>query len=336
MQPRMNYLERLNVLFQGKRWTFNEPEEFQMFLLEWPDQTEGLIFKYRTQVKHGDWRRRAMMGLASHYISICVVCLYILWRIQQEAEMLSMNMFKKLCEEMLFPIFQVIWSPLLTVKTHSLNMLCTTFHWAQDCTLWLLKHLRTEVRLPLLSWAQGAYYGLVSFHQKTKGTDVIRQIILQHLFFTCLWGCLHVCREMVIQGIQAMCAHGFWFLYDSRTWWAPLSAPDSLEACPYSFSSTGIPLSQRFPGPDPSTLSWRSLDSASLSSLVVHRNVGEQTRTCSFESPGVFPTLRCQNKRTRITSPWKEALAHHLKRVCLLLLLLFLYDLMVLHGQVRK
>ncbi|XP_074058436.1 uncharacterized protein LOC141499684 [Macrotis lagotis] len=37
MQPRMNYPARLNVLFQGKRWTFNEPGEFQMFLLEWPE-----------------------------------------------------------------------------------------------------------------------------------------------------------------------------------------------------------------------------------------------------------------------------------------------------------
>ena len=37
LQPRINYPAKLSMLFQARRWTFNEISDFQIFLMKRPE-----------------------------------------------------------------------------------------------------------------------------------------------------------------------------------------------------------------------------------------------------------------------------------------------------------
>lgn len=131
----------------------------------------------------------AMANMASHSLSVYLLGLSILWySSMQLGGGLALILTCKLCMEVLLPIQQALWQPLIIARTWGLQRLATLIHRTR-CGI--LRLLRWEAGLVLLSVAQWAYYGLASFrYENSKALKKLLWAVLQQVTVSLLVRCL--------------------------------------------------------------------------------------------------------------------------------------------------
>lgn len=104
---------------------------------------------------------------------------------------LTLILARKPCMEMLLPIQRVLWQPLTIAWGWGLQQLTTLMHGAHYCILQLLRHMKWEANLFLLSMAQWAYCSPSSFHhENSKTVELLLRAVLKQVAVSLLLRCL--------------------------------------------------------------------------------------------------------------------------------------------------
>lgn len=268
----------------------------------------------------------ALASVASHCLSVCMLGLCLLCCSSlQVGGRLTLILARKLCVEVLLPLQRALWQPLTVAQSWGLQLLATLIHRAPCCVLRLLRHLRWEAGLALLSVAQWAYYGLADFHQEnSKVLGLLLRAVLQQVAVSLLVRCLD--KLWVAMGWVARAKPGSGL---QPLEWARLcrEASKDLDAITTVLPATTVPFSQRFPGPDPATLSRLPPASISLCLVVADKDTskGEGGRGCATSKVPI--STRFQSHRTSkmaFRSSSKQALAQQVKATCVLIILLYI------------
>ncbi|KAF5928110.1 hypothetical protein HPG69_017650 [Diceros bicornis minor] len=269
----------------------------------------------------------ARANVASHCLSVCMLGLCILWCSSlQVGGGLTLILARKLCVEVLLPVQQALWQPLTIARSRGLQLLSTLVHRARRCVPRLLRHVRWEASLALLSVAPWAYSSLVDFHhENSKALELLLRAVLQQVAVSLLVRCLDELWVAVGQVARAMRGSGLQPLE-----WARLcqAAPKDLDAVTAVLPAPTVPFSQRFPGPDPATLSRLTPASISLCLVVGDKDASKDERGCGFGATEVPISTRFQGNRTSkmaFRSSSKQALAQQVKATCALIILLYIY-----------
>ncbi|KAF6119561.1 hypothetical protein HJG60_010047 [Phyllostomus discolor] len=265
-----------------------------------------------------------MANMASHSLSVYLLGLSILWCSSlQLGGGLALILTWKLCMEVLIPIQQALWQPLIIAWAWGLQWLATLVHGTR---LGILRLLQWEAGLVLLSVAQWAYYGLASFrHENSKALEKMLWAVLQQVTVSLLVRCLDKLWMALGWVAQATRCSGL-----QPLGWARLSGATSkdLDAVTAILPATTVPFSQRFPGPDPAALSRLMPASVILCLVGGDKDASKGKGGCSFGATEVPISTRFQIDRTSkmaFRSPSKQALAQQVKVTCVLIILLYIY-----------
>lgn len=267
------------------------------------------------------------VATASHCLSLSMLSLCILWgRSLQVGGGLTLILARKLGTEVLLPVQQALWQLLTIVRGWGLQLLATLIHGACRCILWLQQRVQWEAHLALLSMAQWAYYSLADFHhQNSKALELLLRAMLQQVAVSLLLHCLNRLWAAVEQVARAMWGSGLQSLG-----WARLcrAASKDLDVVTTTLPATSIPFSQRFPGPDPATLSRLTAASISLCLVVGDKDASKGEGGCGLGANKVPVSTRFQSNRTSrmaFKSSSKQALAQQVKATCILIILVYIY-----------
>lgn len=266
----------------------------------------------------------AMANMASHCLVGYLLGLCILWYSSlQLGGRLTVILARKLFVDVLMPVQQALGQPLTIARAWGLQTLTALIRRAHRGILWLL---RWKGGLALLSVAQWAYYSLVNFrHENSKALELLLRAVLQQLAVSLLVRCLERLLVAVGQVAWAMQHSGLRPLEWARPCWA---ASKDLDAVTAILPATTVPLSQRFPGPDPAIPSRLTLASISLCLRVRDKDASKGKGGCRFGATNTPIHTRIQSNRTSkmaFRSSSKQALAQQVKAACVLIILLYIY-----------
>lgn len=266
----------------------------------------------------------AMANMASHCLTVYLLGLCISWYSSlQLGGRLAVILARKLFVDMLLAVQQALGQPLTIVRAWGLQTLATLIRRAHHGILWLL---RWKGSLALLSVAQWAYYSLVNFrHENSRALELLLRAVLQQVAVSLLVRYLEKLLVAMGQVAQAMQHSGLRPLEWARSCWA---APKDLDAVTAILPATTVPLSQRFPGPDPAILSRLTLASISLCLRVRDKDASKEKGGCRFGATNMPIHTRFQSHRTSkmaFRASSKQALALQVKATCVLIILLYIY-----------
>lgn len=267
----------------------------------------------------------AMANMASHCLPVYVLGFCVLWGRSLQVTG-ALFLARKLCMEVLLPVQQTWWRLLTITRGWGLQLLATLLHRACRCVPWLQRHLRWEAHLALLSVAQCAYYSLVDFHHEhSKALELLPQAVLQQTAVSLLLRCLDGLWVAMGQVARATWGGGLRSLGWARLCKAPSK---DLDAVTTVLPVTTIPFSQRFPGPDPATLSGLRPASISLRLVVEDKDASEGEGGCGLGASKVPISTRFHSSSTskmNFRSSSRQALAQQVKATCILIILLYIY-----------
>ncbi|XP_039718953.1 uncharacterized protein LOC120602800 [Pteropus medius] len=265
----------------------------------------------------------AMTNMASHCLAVYLLGLCILWYSSlQLGGRLTVILARKLFVDVLLPVQQALGQPLTIAWAWGLQTLVTLIHRAHCGILWLL---RWKGGLALLSVAQWAYYSLVNFrHENSKALELLLRAVLQQVAVSLLVRCLERLLVAMGQVARVMQHSGLRPL----EWARPCGAASKdLDAVTAILPATTVPLSQRFPGPNPAILSRLTLASISLCLRIRDKDASKGKGGCKFGATNMPIHTRFQSNRTSKMAfrSSKQALAQQVKATCVFIILLYIY-----------